>query len=142
MNGTRMKVLAIVPARGGSKRIPRKNIASLLGKPLLADPAEAARAARRLTRALLSTEDEEIAHVGRQYGLDVPFLRPPELARDDTPTIAVFQALARPCRFYGRRNWRATTLRRSPYYRTWFGSLKPWATVTMQSSCSSRPARS
>jgi CMP-N-acetylneuraminic acid synthetase len=98
-----MKVLAIVPARGGSKGIPRKNIASLMGKPLLAYTAEAARAARRLTRALLSTEDEEIAHVGRHYGLDVPFLRPPELARDDTPTIPVLQDVVRKLEAVGDR---------------------------------------
>jgi CMP-N-acetylneuraminic acid synthetase len=84
-----MKVLAIVMARGGSKGIPRKNITAVLGKPLLAYTAEAALAAKRLTRTVLSTEDEEIARVGREYGLDVPFLRPSELARDDTPTIPV-----------------------------------------------------
>jgi CMP-N,N'-diacetyllegionaminic acid synthase len=86
-----MRVLGIVPARGGSKGIPRKNIVSLLNKPLLAYTAEAALAAQRLTRVVLSTEDEEIARVGRQCGLEVPFLRPCELARDDTPTIPVLQ---------------------------------------------------
>lgn len=86
-----MRVLGIVPARGGSKGIPRKNIAPLLGKPLLAYTAEAALAAKRLTRILLSTQDEEIARVGRECGLEVPFLRPMELARDDTPTIPVLQ---------------------------------------------------
>lgn len=86
-----MRVLGIVTARGGSKGIPRKNIVQLLGKPLLAYTAEAALAAKRLTRTVLSTEDEEIARVGREYGLDVPFLRPPELARDETPTIPVVQ---------------------------------------------------
>jgi CMP-N-acetylneuraminic acid synthetase len=86
-----MRVLGIVPARGGSKGIPRKNIVPLLGKPLLAYTAEAALAAQRLARVVLSTEDEEIAQVGRQCGLEVPFLRPRELARDDTPTIPVLQ---------------------------------------------------
>jgi CMP-N-acetylneuraminic acid synthetase len=86
-----MKVLGIIPARGGSKGIPRKNIVPLLGKPLIAYTAEAALAAKRLTRVVLSTEDEEIAEIGRQWGLDVPFLRPPELARDDTPTLPVLQ---------------------------------------------------
>src|SRR5918996_2898885 len=90
-----MRVLGIVTARGGSKGIPRKNIVPLLGKPLLAYTAEAALAAKRLTRTVLSTEDEEIAHVGREYGLDVPFLRPPELARDETPTIPVLQDVVR-----------------------------------------------
>ena len=90
-----MKVLGIVPARGGSKGIPRKNIALLMDKPLLAYTAEAARAAGRLTRTVLSTDNEEIASVGREYGLDVPFLRPPELARDDTPTIPVLHDVVR-----------------------------------------------
>lgn len=86
-----MRVLGIIPARGGSKGIPRKNIRLLGGKPLLQYSAETARGARRLTRVILSTEDEEIATVGRACGLDVPFLRPEELARDDTPTLPVLQ---------------------------------------------------
>src|SRR5947209_3508372 len=90
-----MRVLGIVTARGGSKGIPRKNISLLLGKPLLAYTAEAAHAAARLTRTVLSTDDEEIARAGRACGLDVPFLRPPELARDDTPTIPVLQDVVR-----------------------------------------------
>lgn len=90
-----MRVLGIVTARGGSKGIPRKNIVPLLGKPLLAYTAEAALAAQRLTRTVLSTEDEEIARVGRLCGLDVPFLRPVELARDETPTIPVLQHVVR-----------------------------------------------
>jgi len=90
-----MKVLGIVTARGGSKGIPRKNVALLLGKPLLAYTAEVALAARRLSYVMLSTDDEEIAHVGRDCGLHVPFLRPPELARDDTPTIPVLQDVVR-----------------------------------------------
>jgi len=90
-----MRVLGIVTARGGSKGIPRKNIAPLLGKPLLAYTAEAALHAKRLTRIILSTEDEEIARVGREYGLEVPFMRPAELARDDTPTIPVLQDVVR-----------------------------------------------
>jgi CMP-N-acetylneuraminic acid synthetase len=66
-----------------------------LGKPLLAYTAEAALAAKRLTRVVLSTEDEEIACVGRNCGLDVPFMRPPELAGDETPTIPVLQDVVR-----------------------------------------------
>ena len=90
-----MKVLGIVPARGGSKGIPRKNIIPLLGKPLLAYTAAAALAAKRLTRTVLSTEDEEIARIGSDYGLDVPFFRPRELALDDTPTIPLLQHVVR-----------------------------------------------
>ncbi len=86
-----MRVLGVVTARGGSKGIPRKNIRLLCGKPLLQYTAEAALAAKSLTRVILSTEDEEIAEVGRRCGLEVPFLRPSELARDDTPTLPVLQ---------------------------------------------------
>jgi len=67
----------------------------LLGKPLLAYTAEAALASKRLTRTVLSTDDQEIAEIGRQLGLDVPFLRPAELARDDTPTIPVLRDVVR-----------------------------------------------
>lgn len=84
-----MKVLGLITARGGSKGVPRKNIRLLGGKPLLAYTAETALQAETLTRVVLSTEDEEIAAVGRKYGLDVPFMRPPELARDSTPSLPV-----------------------------------------------------
>jgi CMP-N-acetylneuraminic acid synthetase len=90
-----MIAIGIVPARGGSKGIPRKNIALLGGKPLLAHTAEAAGAARRLARCILSTDDPEIAAAGREYGLDVPFLRPPELATDTTPSLDVMIHAAR-----------------------------------------------
>jgi CMP-N,N'-diacetyllegionaminic acid synthase len=82
-------VLGIVPARGGSKGIARKNIRLLCGKPLLAYTAAAAKRSARLTRVLLSTDDSEIARVGRESGLDAPFLRPRELAQDATPMIDV-----------------------------------------------------
>ena len=90
-----LRVLGIIPARGGSKGIPRKNIRRLAGKPLLQYSAQAALGARRLARTILSTEDPEIAEVGRTCGLEVPFLRPPELARDDTPTLPVLQHAVR-----------------------------------------------
>ena len=86
-----MKVLGLIPARGGSKGVPRKNIRFLAGKPLLAYTAEAALAATRLTRIVLSTDDEEIAEVGRSCGIEVPFLRAAELAEDTTPTLPVVQ---------------------------------------------------
>jgi len=86
-----LRVLGVALARGGSKGIPRKNIALLAGKPLLAYTAIPALTARRLSRVILSTEDEEIAAVGRQFGLDVPFMRPADLARDDTPAVAVIE---------------------------------------------------
>jgi CMP-N-acetylneuraminic acid synthetase len=90
-----MRVLGIVTARGGSKGIPRKNRRHLAGKPLLQYTAEAALAAARLARVVLSTEDAEIAELGRRCGLDVPFLRPEELARDETPTLPVVQHAVR-----------------------------------------------
>lgn len=84
-----MRVLGLVPARGGSKGVPRKNIRLLCGKPLLQYTAAAALAAKRLSRVILSTEDEEIAELGRRCGLEVPFLRPAELAADDSPMLPV-----------------------------------------------------
>lgn len=84
-----MKVLGLITARGGSKGVPRKNIRSLCGKPLLAYTAESALAAKELDRVILSTEDEEIAEVGRRYGIDVPFMRPEELSQDNTPSLPV-----------------------------------------------------
>jgi len=86
-----LRVLGLIPARGGSKGVPRKNIRLLCGKPLLQYTAEAALSAHLLSHVILSTEDEEIAQVGRRCGLDVPFLRPAELAQDHTPTLPVVQ---------------------------------------------------
>jgi CMP-N,N'-diacetyllegionaminic acid synthase len=82
-----MTILGIIPARGGSKGIPRKNIAPVAGKPLLAWTVEAALTSRILDRVLVSTEDAEIADIARASGAEVPFLRPQELARDETPGI-------------------------------------------------------
>jgi len=82
-------VLGIVPARGGSKGIIRKNIRLLDGKPLLAYTASAAQQSASLTHVLLSTDDSEIAEIGKSAGFDVPFLRPAELALDSTPMIEV-----------------------------------------------------
>jgi len=90
-----MRVLGIVTARGGSKGIPKKNIAPLMGKPLLAYTAEAALRASRLDRIVLSTDDPEIAEVGRGLGIEVPFLRPAHLAGDATPTVPVLQDVVR-----------------------------------------------
>jgi CMP-N,N'-diacetyllegionaminic acid synthase len=87
--GSAFAVLGIVPARGGSQGIRRKNIRLLDGKPLLAFTADAARRSEHLTRVLLSSEDPEIVKVGKAVGLDAPFLRPAELALDSTPMIGV-----------------------------------------------------
>ncbi len=98
-----MRVLGIVTARGGSKGIPHKNIVPVAGRPLLAYTAQAALASSALSRTVLSTDDEAIAEVGRACGLDVPFLRPAELARDDTPTIPVLQDVVRRLEAQGDR---------------------------------------
>lgn len=86
-----MKVFGIIPARGGSKAIPNKNLVPLLNKPLLSYTCEAAHQSCRLSRIILSTDNEEIAEVGRSCGIDVPFLRPPELAQDETPMLDVLR---------------------------------------------------
>jgi CMP-N-acetylneuraminic acid synthetase len=86
-----MRVVGLVPARGGSKGIPRKNTRLLAGRPLLAYTAEAALRSRLLARVVLTTEDPEVAEIGRAAGLDVPFTRPAELARDETPMLPVVQ---------------------------------------------------
>lgn len=77
--------IAIITARGGSKRIPRKNIRPFLGKPMIAWPIETARESGCFRRILVSTDDDEIAAVAREYGAEVPFLRPDELADDYAP---------------------------------------------------------
>ena len=86
-----MEILAIIPARGGSKSIPKKNLYPLLGKPMIAYAIESARAAKHITRTIVSTDSEEIASVARQYGAETPFMRPEELAGDRTPDLPVFQ---------------------------------------------------
>src|ERR1700743_3832228 len=84
-----MKGLALIPARGGSKGVPRKNIVPVAGKPLLAWTIEAARNSTRLDRIILSTDDEEIASVAREFGVEVPFMRPAELAKDSSGSLEV-----------------------------------------------------
>jgi len=86
-----MEILGLIPARGGSKSIPRKNIVPIAGRPLLAYTCDAALSSRALTRVILSTEDEEIAEVGRNSGVEVPFLRPADLAQDEIPAFPVLQ---------------------------------------------------
>ncbi|WPK12399.1 acylneuraminate cytidylyltransferase family protein [Lysinibacillus louembei] len=81
------KILAIIPARGGSKGVPRKNIRDFAGKPLIAWTIEEAKKSKYLSRTILSSEDEEIIAVAEQYDCEVPFVRPLILAQDDTPGI-------------------------------------------------------
>lgn len=82
-------ILAIIPARGGSKGVPRKNIRELGGKPLIAWTIEAAKKSRYLERLILSSEDDEIIEIAEQWECEVPFRRPAYLAQDDTPGIDV-----------------------------------------------------
>ncbi len=86
-----MQVLGVIPARGGSKGIPNKNLAMVGGRPLLAYTADAVKESARLTRAIVSTNDERIADAARSLGLEVPFVRPSSLAADDTPMLPVVQ---------------------------------------------------
>jgi CMP-N,N'-diacetyllegionaminic acid synthase len=86
-----MQVLGVIPARGGSKGIPNKNLALVGGRPLLAYTADAIGRSARLTRVIVSTDDDRIAESARSLGLEVPFLRPPSLAADDSPMLPVLQ---------------------------------------------------
>ncbi len=83
--------VAIIPARGGSKRIPRKNIRPFCGKPIIAWSIEAAIESQCFDRIIVSTEDEEIAEIAKRYGAEVPFMRPQTLADDYTGTIPVIR---------------------------------------------------
>ncbi len=85
------EVLALIPARGGSKGIPRKNIRDFAGAPLIAYSIAAGLQAQHVTRVIVSTDDEEIATIAREWGAETPFLRPAELAQDDTTDLPVFQ---------------------------------------------------
>jgi N-acylneuraminate cytidylyltransferase len=85
------EVLALIPARGGSKGVPRKNLRLLGGHSLLAWAVASARAAKQVTRIVVSTDDEEIAEEARRSGAELPFLRPAELAGDTTTDLPVFR---------------------------------------------------
>jgi N-acylneuraminate cytidylyltransferase len=85
------EILALIPARGGSKGLPRKNVLPLGGKPLIAHTIETALAASLVTRTIVSTDDEEIAEVARAHGAEVPFMRPVELAQDGSTDLEVFR---------------------------------------------------
>jgi N-acylneuraminate cytidylyltransferase len=85
------EILALIPARGGSKGIPRKNIKSFAGYPLVAWSIAAGLQANSISRVIVSTDDEEIAAVAREYGADIPFLRPAEFAQDRSPDLPTFE---------------------------------------------------
>jgi pseudaminic acid cytidylyltransferase len=89
--------LAVIPARGGSKRIPRKNIKPFHGKPMIAYAIQAAFASKVFDRVIVSTDDVEIAEVATAHGAELPFIRPPELADDHMPTVPVIAHAIRTC---------------------------------------------
>jgi YrbI family 3-deoxy-D-manno-octulosonate 8-phosphate phosphatase len=91
VESARTEVLAVVQARGGSKSIPRKNIRPLAGHPLIAYSIVAGLDARGVTRLIVSTDDPEVAAIAKDYGAEVPFLRPEALAQDDTPDFPLFR---------------------------------------------------
>jgi len=86
-----MDIIAIIPARGGSRSIPGKNVASLAGKPLIAHSIEVAKRSRRISRVIVSTDCEQIREISLSFDAEVPFSRPAELAQDDTPDWPVFR---------------------------------------------------
>lgn len=90
-NHLNLKILGVITARGGSKGIPGKNIKNLRGQPLIAYTIKAAQESGIFDRMILTTDDGEIAEVSRQYGVEVPFMRPGELAQDGTPHLPVMQ---------------------------------------------------
>lgn len=96
--------LAIIPARGGSKRIPRKNIKTFCGKPMIAYAIEAAKSSGLFDRIIVSTDDKEIARTAVEFGAQVPFMRPPELADDFIPTVPVVVHAIEACNAMG---WKA-----------------------------------
>ncbi len=93
--------IAIIPARGGSKRIPRKNIKRFDGKPMIAHAITAARASGLFEHTVVSTDDEEIAAIARQWGAETPFVRPANLANDYTATVPVIAHGIQACRALG-----------------------------------------
>ncbi len=88
---SKRKIIAIIPARGGSKSIPLKNIYPILGKPLIAYTIEAAKKSKLIDRIIVSTDHKKIAAVSRKFGAEAPFMRPAELSGDKVMDLPVFQ---------------------------------------------------
>lgn len=93
--------IAVIPARGGSKRIPRKNIKEFAGKPMIAHAISRAISSGLFDHVIVSTDDEEIMRIGREWGAEVPFIRPLSLADDHTPTVPVIAHAVAECRERG-----------------------------------------
>jgi len=114
------EIIGLITARGGSKSIPGKNIRLLAGKPLIAWAIEAALQSKALSRIIVSTDDEKIAEVARQWGADVPFMRPNELAQDNSSSIStVLHAL----------NWLTENERVYPEYIMLLQPTSPFRTA-------------
>lgn len=108
--------IAIIPARGGSKRIPRKNIREFAGKPMIAWSIEAAKASKLFEHIIVSTDDEEIAAIAVQWGAEAPFMRPKELADDHTPTRPVVKhAISEGEKHYGHSDYVCTIYPTAPF---------------------------
>jgi CMP-N,N'-diacetyllegionaminic acid synthase len=90
-----LKIIGIIPARGGSKGIPQKNIKLLNGKPLISYTIDAAKKSKFIDHVFVSTDDTQISEISKQYGAEIPCLRPKELAADDTLTLPVIQHMTR-----------------------------------------------
>jgi pseudaminic acid cytidylyltransferase len=95
--------IAVIPARGGSKRIPRKNILPFAGRPMLYYAIDTARSSGLFDHIIVSTDDEEVAKIARRLGAELPFMRPHELADDTTPTVPVIAHAISACRALGWR---------------------------------------
>ncbi len=95
-------ILALIPARAGSKGIPGKNLREFAGRPLLAHSIECAQRVPAISRVVLTTDSKDMAEAGRSFGAEIPFMRPPELAIDTTPMLEVIQHTAR---FLSKTGW-------------------------------------
>ena len=131
-----MSVLLVIPARGGSKTIPRKNLADVAGRPLISYAIENALAAKLEDRVIVSTEDPEIAETARSWGAEVPFERPQELAGDEVSLVPV---VAHAMRTLDEQDWHATAVvslqPTAPFVRA--GSLDAGIRLLLDSGCDS-----
>lgn len=108
--------LAVIPARGGSKRIPRKNICGFCGKPMTAWTIETAKASGLFDHIVVSTDDPEIADIARQCGVEVPFMRPSELSDDHSPTRPVVNhTISEISRYYGTPEFTSCMYATAPF---------------------------
>jgi CMP-N,N'-diacetyllegionaminic acid synthase len=128
MTGDKPRVVALIPARGGSKRVPGKNIRDLRGHPLLAYTIAPARQSGVFDAVLVSTDSEEIAAVARHYGAEVPFLRPPALAGDTSPDIEWVEFTLQALRDVGREYDCFSLLRPTSPFRTPDTIRRAWDT--------------